>query len=214
MHKLVTWLQLVFVPWLGAPGVFVVAFLDSSFLSLPEVNDLIVVMAAVSHPETVWLLVLMTTLGSLAGCTVLWWLGRRGGEALLNRRFGAERVDGMRSAFKRWNLLALAIPAVAPPPMPFKAFVLAAGVFGLPFRRFALTVAGARGLRYVVCAALGLLYGQAAIEMLKRADQWFLDRAWALGVATSGTAAALAVFLWLRRHREEAKAAADGASLV
>jgi membrane protein YqaA with SNARE-associated domain len=213
VHKFVTWLQVVFVPWLGAPGVFVVAFLDSSFLSLPEVNDLIVVMAAVSHPETVWLPIVMTTLGSLAGCTVLWWLGRRGGEGLLTRRFGAERVASMRGAFDRWNLLALAIPAVSPPPMPFKAFVIAAGVFGLPFRRFALTVAGARGLRYVVCAALGFLYGQKAIEMLRSADRWFVERTWALGLA-AGATLAVCLLLWLRRHREGAKAAADGASLV
>jgi membrane protein YqaA with SNARE-associated domain len=213
VHKFVTWLQLVFVPWVGLPGVFAVAFLDSSFLSLPEVNDLIVVMAAVSHPESVWLAIVTTTLGSLAGCTVLWWLGRRGGEGLLVRRFGTDRVNGMRRAFARWNLLALAIPAVSPPPMPFKAFVIAAGVFGLPFRRFALTVAGARGLRYVACATLGFLYGQRALEMLRIADQWLVERTWALGLA-AGAALALLLVLWLRRHRAGPRSAADEASLV
>jgi membrane protein YqaA with SNARE-associated domain len=212
VHKFVTWLQVVFVPWLGLPGVFAVAFLDSSFLSLPEVNDVVVVMAAASHPETVWLTIAVTTLGSLSGCIVLWWLGRRGGEGLLVRRFGAERVGRMRATFARWNLLALAIPAISPPPMPFKAFVIAAGVFGLPFRRFALTVAGARGLRYVACAALGYLYGERAIQMLRIVDQWFIERKWALGLVAGGLLA-LGLFLWLRRHRR-AEDAAGGASLV
>ena len=45
MHKLIGWIQFVLVPWLGAPGVFIVAFLDASFLSLPEINDVIVVTA-------------------------------------------------------------------------------------------------------------------------------------------------------------------------
>ena len=213
MHKFVTWLQVVLVPWLGAPGVFVVAFLDSSFLSLPEVTDLIVVMAAVAHPDTVWLLVLMTTLGSVVGSSVLWWLGRRGGEALLARRFGADRVARIRRAFERWNVLALAVPAVSPPPMPLKAFVLAAGVFGLPFRRFAVTLGLARGLRYVVWAILGHLYGQRALEMLHGLDRWFQDRAWAIGLLALA-AVALLVVLWLRRHRGVAETAADEASLV
>jgi membrane protein YqaA with SNARE-associated domain len=213
MHKVVAWIQLVFVPWLGAPGVFLVAFLDSSFLSLPEINDLIVVMAAVSHPETVWLFVLMATLGSLAGCAVLWWLGRRGGEGLLMRRFGAERVHWVRRAFARWNLLALAVPALLPPPMPFKVFVIAAGVFGLPFRRLAATLLAARGLRYVLWGALGVLYGERALAVLKTADQWFSERATVLLTSSTAVLLAIALVLVLRRRRA-LSAAADGASLV
>ena len=36
MHKVVLWIQTVLVPLLGAPGMFLVAFLDSSFLSFPR----------------------------------------------------------------------------------------------------------------------------------------------------------------------------------
>ena len=212
MHKLIGWIQFVLVPWLGAPGVFIVAFLDASFLSLPEINDVIVVTAAASHSETLWLVILMATLGSVAGCTALWWLGRRGGEALLARRFGAERVERTRRAFERWDVLALAVPAISPPPVPFKVFVIAAGVFGVPFRRFALTLVVARGLRYVVWGALGILYGERALEMLRAADRWFLDRAWAMGLASAVILAVVVLVVW-RRRRASAEAA-GGASLV
>ena len=40
MRRIVDWVQ-AFALALGAPGLFVVAFLDSSFLSLPEINDLL-----------------------------------------------------------------------------------------------------------------------------------------------------------------------------
>lgn len=176
MHRFVLWVQGVLVPLLGPPGFFVVAFLDSSFLSIPEINDLLVVTSSAAHPGMAWLYVSMTTLGSLAGCLVLWVLGRRGGEAFLERRFGTDRVVQTRAAFERWDILALAIPAILPPPMPFKIFVLSAGVFGFPLRRFVMTLVVARGLRYTFWAAMGIVYGEEAVERLRAVDGWFAER--------------------------------------
>jgi membrane protein YqaA with SNARE-associated domain len=199
MHKVVSWLQGVLVPWLGPPGVFVAAFLDSSFLSLPEINDLLVVTAAATRPSSAWLFVLMATLGSVAGCVVLWWLARRGGESLLVRRFGAERVARTRAAFERYELLALAVPAMLPPPMPFKVFVLSAGVFGVSLRRFALTILVARGLRYVFWAVFGAYYGDAALAAFRKVERWCSERATVLiFLATAALLAWLAVAAWRR----------------
>src|SRR6185436_20825790 len=103
MHAAVVWVQTVLVPFLGAPGLFLAAFLDSSFLSLPEINDLLMVTSCSADPELAWLYVTMTTFGSLAGCAVLWNIGRKGGEAFLNKRFGEHRVDWVRRVFARWN---------------------------------------------------------------------------------------------------------------
>src|SRR5687768_8487001 len=145
MHRFVLWIQGSLVPLIGPPGVFLIAFLDSSLLSIPEINDFLVVSAAAAHGRGVWVYVLMATLGSVCGSAVLWSIGRKGGEPLLIRRFGNDRVQRTRAAFKRWDVLALAIPAMLPPPMPFKVFVLSAGVFGLPLRRLVLTLLVARG---------------------------------------------------------------------
>jgi len=72
-------------------------------------------------------------------------------------------------------LLTLAVPAVLPPPTPFKIFVLSAGVFGLPRRRFVITVALARGLRYSVWAALGAIWGDEAMAWLRAVDHFVSD---------------------------------------
>jgi membrane protein YqaA with SNARE-associated domain len=173
MHDFVLWMQRALIPLLGPPGMFVVAFFDSSFLSIPEVNDIFVVTEASARPGGVWAYVLATTLGSVAGCSALWWVGKRGGEPLLVRRFGPERVEQTRRAFRRWDLLALAVPALLPPPMPFKIFVFSSGVFGVPFRRFVLAIAFARGARYTTWAILGAAYGPRAIAYLKAFDAWF-----------------------------------------
>jgi len=207
MHRVLTWIQGVLVPTLGPAGLFVVAFLDSSFLSLPEINDLLVVTTAAAQPDRIFVPVALATLGSMAGCSVLWWLGRRGGEALLIRRFGQERTNQARAAFTRWDVLALALPAVLPPPMPFKNFVLAAGVFEISFRRFLLTVAVARGLRYVFWGSLGALYGDAALQILRSVDAWSARRLpWILGAALLVLGIGL-VYAWRRRRAPSVGAA-------
>lgn len=209
MHKVVLWIQTVLVPTIGPPGLFVVAFMDSSFLSLPEINDILVVTSSSAHPGHAWLYALMATLGSLAGCLVLWELGRRGGEAVLVRRFGTLRVERVRAAFHRWDVLAIAIPAVLPPPMPFKIFVLSAGVFGFPLKRMAVTLVVARGLRYAVWAVLGAVYGDEALEWLQRFDRFFAGN-WAYLVVIVGTVA-VAVLIVLRARAVRARPGAGEA---
>ena len=49
MKSFLAWLQ-AFALAIGGPGLFIIAFLDSSFLSLPQLNDLLVVTMVVPHP--------------------------------------------------------------------------------------------------------------------------------------------------------------------
>ena len=201
MHKVVLWIQTVLVPLLGAPGMFVVAFLDSSFLSFPEINDILLVTSSSMHPGRAWLYATMTTLGSLAGCLVMWELGRRGGEAFLVRRFGAARVERTRAAFQRWDVLTIAIPAILPPPMPFKIFVLSAGVFGFSGKRLAITLLVARGLRYAFWAGMGAFYGDEALDWLERFDGWFGEN-WAFFLIAVGlVVVAILIVFWARGLR-------------
>jgi membrane protein YqaA with SNARE-associated domain len=173
MHDFVLWMQEKLIPFLGPPGMFLVALLDSSALSLPEVNDIFLVTESSARPHSAWMYILATTLGSVTGCSLLWLVGKRGGEPLLVRRFGAVRVEQTRRAFRRWDLLALAVPALMPPPMPFKMFVFSAGVFGVPYRRFVFAIAAARGARYTMWGILGAFYGDDALRLLKTFDRWF-----------------------------------------
>ena len=204
MHRLFVWVQEVLIPFLGAPGIFIAAFLDSSFLSIPEVNDFLMVTSCAAHPERAWLYVALTTFGSLAGCSVLWWLGKRGGEGFLVRRFGAARVEQTRERFKKWDVLALAIPSLLPPPVPFKIFVLSAGVFGIPYRRLAITLILARGFRYLFWGGMGIVYGDEALELLRSVDRWFGDRMSIILTLLAALVVALAAVYGLRKLRAPA----------
>ena len=167
MKSFLAWLQ-AFAAAIGGPGLFIITFLDSSFLALPQVNDLLVVTMVINHPGRLIYYGAMATLGSLAGCLTLYVIGRRGGEALLRSRFGSDRLERSLATFQRHGLLAILVPALLPPPAPFKLFVLLGGVTGVPVLQFAAAVLIGRGLRFFGLALLAAWYGQQALAYMER----------------------------------------------
>ena len=78
---------------LGGVGLFIIALLDSSFLSFPQVNDLLIIVLSTKFPERMPYYAGMTTLGSLIGCFLLYGVARRGGEVFLRKRLKGRYVD-------------------------------------------------------------------------------------------------------------------------
>ena len=97
-------------------------------------------------------------------------------------------------------MVAPAAPALLPPPMPFKMFVLSAGVFGFPLKRFVVTLLLARGLRYSAWSALAVLFGTEALDLLKTIDAWFADRLGAVLIVVSALLLGLFIAFALRRR--------------
>lgn len=166
MKPLLEWIQAVALG-IGGGGLFLVALLDSSVLSLPEVADLLLIAAVIEHPTRLVYYATMATAGSIAGCSVLYWLAHKGGDAILRKRVHAHRIDNGLALFRRFGLLAIVIPAVLPPPAPFKIFVLLAGVAAVPYWRFVGAIFIGRGARYFGEAFLAVWYGQRAVEFLE-----------------------------------------------
>jgi membrane protein YqaA with SNARE-associated domain len=192
MQRLVAWVE-GFAESLGGPGLFIVAFLDSSFLSFPEVCDALIVLLTVQRGERMLYYALFTTLGSIAGCYALYSVGRRGGEAFLRRRFKQGHVDRAMAVFQRYGMLAILVPSLLPPPMPFKIFVLAAGVARVRTIDFLVAVSVGRGLRYFGEGFLALWYGEQALAFIK--EHAHTVGLW-LGLAVL---AGGAVFVWWRK---------------
>lgn len=152
---------------LGGPGLFLLAFFDSAFIPIPEGVDILVIVMSIRHPERMALYAGLATLGSVAGCYVLFLIGRKGGEAFLRKRFKAATVDRTMARFQKYGMLAVAIPAILPPPTPFKAIVLAAGMARVRPLDFLLAVAVGRGIRYFGKGLLAVWYGEAAVTYLR-----------------------------------------------
>lgn len=151
----------------AAPAMIAIGALDSSLLSLPEINDYLVVGRCFKQPSAAFYFPLFAAIGSVIGCLLLYTIMRRGGRALLGRRFKRENIERVERAYARYGFLAIAIPALLPPPMPFKIFVATAGTLGYPRWKFIVTVMLARSLRYYVEGILAVFYGRRVLSFLK-----------------------------------------------
>ena len=198
MRRLLAWIQ-GFAESLGGPGLFVIAYLDSSFLSFPQVCDALIVLLTVRHPERMLFYALVTTVGSVAGCYSLYLVGRKGGEAFLRKRFHERHVDNALAVFKRHGILSVLVPSLLPPPMPFKIFVLAAGVSGMSSFDFLVAVALGRAARYFGIGFLAYWKGQQALA-------WIQQNSGKAGLALAVVIVlgATIYFWWKKRQRRGA----------
>jgi membrane protein YqaA with SNARE-associated domain len=164
ISQLPHWLQAV-IDLSGGLGLFLVAFLDSTFVPFPTVNDLLLIALSIQSPARMPYYATMVTLGSLTGCLVLYQIGRKGGELAFGNRAGLHAA-GVRRWIKRNGFLSVAVAALLPPPAPFKLVVFAAGALGMPLGVFIVSLAFARSMRFFGEAYLAIRYGPQAAAYL------------------------------------------------
>ena len=153
--------------YLAAPAMIVIGALDSSLLSLPEINDYLVVGRCYKYPSAAFYFPLFAAIGSVIGCNILYSIVRRGGQAVLRKRFPLASIKRVERAYERFGFLAIGIPAILPPPLPFKIFVATAGALEYPRWKFLLTVMIARSFRYYVEGILAVFYGRRVLLFMK-----------------------------------------------
>lgn len=140
------------------------------------------------HPLRMPYYAAMAALGSLGGSIWIYWLARKGGEAYFRRTQG-HAPGKIRKFIKENPMASVFMPAVAPFPVPFKPFVVAQGVFQVPFAIFVIGTLAGRGALFFVEGYLGARYGLAAKHFI--VDQKWPSVALALGLVL--------LFLTIRR---------------
>jgi membrane protein DedA with SNARE-associated domain len=175
---------------LGPLGALLLALVDS-FVPLPGGPDLAVVVLSAKSPALAPLVVLAATLGACIGATLVYLAARRAGVAAL-KRVSPERRARVENLLGRYDMLAIVGAAICPPPFPFKAFNLAAGVFRVSVPRFVLAIFMGRGIRFGIEAVLAVQYGDRALDLLKENG---------LVVLLVLVAAAVAFVVWRRYSR-------------
>ena len=173
-----SWLKLM-LPALGGVGLLLSAFIDSSFVPLPLVTDLLLIELSSRHPVRMPYYAAMAAFGSLAGCIWIYWLARKGGQAYYRKSQG-HPPGRIRRFIQEYPMASVFLPAVAPFPVPFKPFVIAQGVFQVPFVTFVTGTLLGRGSLFFVEAFLGARYGTAAKQFL--VDQKWASIAMAIGL--------------------------------
>jgi membrane protein YqaA with SNARE-associated domain len=183
---------------LGGPGLFFLALADSSFLSVPEGNDVLIVVLSTGQTwSRMTYYVMMTTMGSVTGCSLLYSVGRRGRGWIQRRLFRKGSASDFGSAYRRWGIWAIVVPSILPPPTPFKIFVLSAGIFRVPFPRFFMSVLIGRSIRYFMWGILAVLYGEAAKRFLEEN----LREVGTIIFALIASAVVGYIIIWLRARR-------------
>ncbi len=161
-YHLPLWLQAA-IAASGGVGLFILAFLDSTFLPFPSINDLLLVDLSIQNPGRMPYYAGMSTLGSVLGCLVLFVIAKKGDEAAF-RGNAANHAPRVRRWIERNGFLAMTVGALLPPPTPFKIFVMAAGALGMSLRTFMLAMLIARSLRFYLEGYLAIRYGHQAVN--------------------------------------------------
>jgi membrane protein YqaA with SNARE-associated domain len=177
----------------GAFGLFAVALLDSAFVPLPSSADALMLLLSTAHPRWMLLYAFMATAGSAIGCWILYSISRRAGARAL-RRFSEAKQKRVKDLIERYDMVAVLVATLLPPPFPFKLFVVTAGVFRFSLTRFMIAIVAGRAFRFLLEGFFAVRYGDQAKEILARYYPWI------------GLCLVLIILIWVssvsfRRHR-------------
>ena len=151
----------------GPFGLFAVALLDSALVPLPGGADAVMILLSTARPAWWPLYAGAATLGSVIGCVILYYISRRAGRRAL-ARFSERKQRRVKELIDRYDVLAVLVASLLPPPFPFKLFVITTGVFRLNVWRFAAAIAVGRAFRFLLEGYLAARYGEHAKDLLAR----------------------------------------------
>lgn len=158
---MITWSEQTFVP-LGELGLFIVAFIESSFFPVPP--DLILIPLALLNPNMALFYAAVSTAGSVLGSLLGYYIGIKGGRPIMKKMFGEKRTQSVEDYYRKYGDLAIGIAAFTP--IPYKVFTIASGVFRYSIRNLVIISIFGRGARFFMEAAFIVLFGKEIIAFL------------------------------------------------
>jgi membrane protein YqaA with SNARE-associated domain len=179
---------------LGPFGLFVLSVIDAS--SIPTLPEIVMIRLALQHPHSLLGYVLIATAGSTLGTLIVFGIARHFGGPWIEKKMSHARFQRIHNTVEQYDVFAVAIPAMLPPPTPFKLFVIAAGFFEIPWLDFTVSMFIGRGVRYFVVAYLAVHYGAEALNYVRH-HLWVVA---ALAIAL------IALGYWMGERRRHAAA--------
>ncbi len=173
---------------------------DNSVIPLPGSTDVVTTLLAAHRREPWVYYAVMATAGSILGGYLTYRMARKGGQETLEKRFPPKRVTRVYATFESWGFVAVAIPAILPPPFPIVPMLLAAGAMQYPTRKFVTALAVGRGIRFAMLAYLGYHYGRHIV-------QFFAQYYWPVLVALIAFSVLGALYGWYEYSRRQKRSA-------
>jgi membrane protein YqaA with SNARE-associated domain len=182
-----------YLGYLGIPGLFFVALLDSTAVPLVGGPEALITLLSFQSPGKAFLVASIAAAGSTLGCVILYHIARAGGQVVLNR-IPAGKLARVLRLVERNAAWGVFLSVILPPPFPTKPVILSAGVFRASILRFTAAVFAGRMIRYSALAFLAARFGADAARILRARYPWIL----------AALTAAVLVFLFVRRYRRPA----------
>jgi membrane protein YqaA with SNARE-associated domain len=179
----------------GPVGLFTVALLDSTFVPLPSSADALVILLTVARPRWMVFYALVATAGSAIGCWILYHVSRKAGRRALSR-FSPARQQKVKDWIDRYDVLAVAVACLLPPPFPFKLFVVTAGVCRFGVTRFIIAIVAGRAFRFLLVGYFAVRFGMHAKALLAQYYPW-------IGLGLAVTAVLIYMLRSLLKRRME-----------
>lgn len=158
-------------PWLvrlGGPGLVLLGIADNSLVPLTGSMDVFTIWLAASHRPMWPYYAFMATLGAVFGGYFTYSIGRKGGKEAIERRLHKDKAAKLFQRFEHVGFRTVVITSVLPPPFPLVPVLLAAGGLQYPRNKFLGALSLGRGLRYLIVAGLGALYGDQIVSFFSR----------------------------------------------
>ncbi len=191
VNNLVEWTKHIFAP-LGPLGLFILAFMESSFFHVPP--DLLLIVLCLNKPESSLLYALICTVGSVLGALFGYLIGHLGKIAILKRFFSEKKIRKVHEMFNKYEAWAIFIAGFTP--IPYKIFTIAGGVFYIDLKKFVLASIASRGLRFFIEAILLMLFGEVMVRFIND----YFDMLSLISVAV-----AVLIFIWYKKRKKKKK---------
>jgi len=153
---------------LGGFGLILIGIADNSVVPLPGSMDVFTIWLAASHRERWFLYAILATAGALLGGYLTYELARKGGKETLERKLSKKRFDKILKKFESKGFATVTVSAMLPPPFPIVPVLLAAGALQYPRKKFLGALAVGRGIRFLVVAGMGAIYGDAIVSFFSK----------------------------------------------
>jgi len=154
-------------PW-ALPVSVMIGFIENTIVVVPAEPIFLPIMAL--RRKQAWLVAAALLLGNVLGGLVMYWLGAAFAEdaiqPLVSMLDAEQAYADTMTQLREDGFATLFMIGVTP--FPFQVGVAAAGAAGYPIVLFIIAVTLSRSIRYFALAALVMVVGEKAEEMIKR----------------------------------------------
>ena len=160
-NGLIAWTTQTFLP-LGISGLFILAFIESSFFPIPP--DILLIILTLADPSKALIFATVATIGSVLGGMLGYYIGYLGEKFLLVRLISKNNIAKAHRMFEKYGVLAVFIAGFTP--VPYKIITISAGLLYLDFKKFVIASLISRALRFFTIAILLMFFGEVIVTFI------------------------------------------------